>query len=90
MIDKVKAMNLISRNKSVFQYDEEMTEALNLAIKVLEERPQGEWIEGEYMDCYSYILPIYICPFCGEVECRKYNFCHCGADMRGDSSDNKR
>ena len=36
-----EAINLISRNKSVFQYDTEMTKALNLAIKALEnERPQ--------------------------------------------------
>jgi hypothetical protein len=31
-----EAENLISRNKSVFKYDTEMTEALNLAIKALE------------------------------------------------------
>ena len=36
-----EAINHISRNKSVFQYDTEMTETLNLAIKALEnERPQ--------------------------------------------------
>ena len=46
-----------------------------------EERPQGEWIVGEYMDCHSDILPKYTCPFCGEVVYRKYDFCHCGADM---------
>jgi len=47
-----------------------------------EARPTGEWIVGEYMDCHSDILPEYTCPFCGEVEYRKYDFCHCGADMR--------
>ena len=47
------------------------------------ERPTGEWIVGEYMDCRSDILPKYTCPFCGEVAYRKYDFCHCGADMRG-------
>ena len=34
-----EAINLISRNKSVFQYDTEMTKALDLAIKALEEKP---------------------------------------------------
>ena len=48
-----------------------------------EERPKGEWIVGEYMDCHSDILPEYTCPFCGEVAYKKYDFCHCGADMRG-------
>ena len=48
-----------------------------------EERPRGEWIVSEYMDCHSDILPKYTCPFCGEVAYRKYDFCHCGADMRG-------
>lgn len=37
-----EAINLIVRNKSVFQYDEAMTEALDLAIKALENQPQ--WI----------------------------------------------
>lgn len=32
-----EAINLISRNKSVFKYDPEMIKALNLAIKALEE-----------------------------------------------------
>lgn len=32
-----EAINLISRNKSVFQYDEEMIKALDLAIKALKE-----------------------------------------------------
>ena len=34
-----EAINLISRNKSVFQYDTEMTKALDIAIKALEEKP---------------------------------------------------
>lgn len=55
----------------------------NELIKLLDsERPTGEWIVGEYMDCHSDILPKYTCPFCGEVAYRKYDFCHCGADMR--------
>ena len=42
------------------------------------ERPKGEWIvrEDEPMN--------YECPFCGELNCCKGNFCpDCGADMRG-------
>ena len=42
------------------------------------ERPKGEWIvrEGEPMN--------YECPFCGELNCCKGNFCpDCGADLRG-------
>lgn len=31
-----EAQNLIARNRSVFQYDPEMLEALDLAIKALE------------------------------------------------------
>jgi len=49
-----------------------------------EERPCGKWIVGEYMDCHSDILPKYTCPFCGKVVYRKYDFCHCGADLRGE------
>jgi len=35
-ITNTKEINLICRNKSVFKYDPEMTEALDLAIKALE------------------------------------------------------
>lgn len=58
-------------------------QALELAIKVLEERPQGEWIISQTMNCHSDIIDIYTCPFCGEKEYCAYPFCHCGADMRG-------
>lgn len=94
MIDKVKAMNLISRNKSVFKYDAEMTEALDLAIKALEERPQGEWIKDcdscDCSNCYNSGARFTrkdcsgICSNCGELQCCTDNFCpNCGADMRG-------
>lgn len=46
---------------------------VELAIKALEERPQGEWVNNE-------------CPFCGRYENYPENFCAtCGADMRGDN-----
>lgn len=60
----------------------------DLCLRASRERPQGEWIVGEYMDCHSDILPKYTCPFCGEVAYRKYDFCHCGADMRGERHHN--
>ncbi len=58
--------------------------ALNIAIKALEERPQGEWIY-EYDDFYH-------CSKCGHVICtewgklsfkKNFPFCHCGAEMKG-------
>ena len=66
--------------------DEQVIEPIKkgeLVVKA-EKRQQGEWIVGEYMDCHSDILPKYTCPFCGEVAYKKYDFCHCGADMRGE------
>jgi hypothetical protein len=52
-----------------------ITQALELAIKALEERPTGKWIW--FKDGY------YKCDKCGEVERAKKNFCSkCGADMR--------
>lgn len=47
-----------------------------------EERPHGEWIECEEMNCHSDIEKIYICPFCKMKHHRKYDFCNCGADMK--------
>ena len=49
---------------------------------VIEERPQGEWIEDDNHNI--------VCPFCGGIrrDCRidHINFCNrCGAKMRGDT-----
>lgn len=80
------AIRYLSPVKSLMKkldFDRHYIEALDFAIKNLKERPKGEWIVGEYMDCHSDILPKYTCPFCGKVEYGRYDFCHCGADMRG-------
>lgn len=68
-------------------YSPESFEAINLAIKALEERPKGEWIERvEHRGCYLGVKTVYsyTCPFCGVKEYEKHPFCYCGADMRGD------
>lgn len=56
-------------------------EALELAIKALEERPTGEWIEDE--------LHNVVCSICGGIrrDCRVdyINYCNkCGAKMKGE------
>jgi len=68
---------------------DERIEAYDLAIKALEERPQGEWKEiTKGIDSNTYE-----CPFCGRlINCDKprlklYPFCHCGADMRKGSEE---
>ena len=51
------------------------------------ERPHGEWIEKvERRGCFAGDKTVYsyTCPFCGVKEFKKYPFCHCGADMRGE------
>jgi len=51
--------------------------SLDLAIKVLEERPKGEW---------NYIqADMCVCPFCGAMPHKLYkNYCaKCGAEMKG-------
>lgn len=55
-------------------------EALELAIKALEERPQGEWIDtGEKLENYG---KWYRCSNCEHTDYYG-NFCpNCGADMR--------
>lgn len=59
-------------------------EALNLAIKALEERFKGEWIFRSGVTCGGY----YKCSNCGEVERAEKNFCpNCGSDMRGEAED---
>lgn len=80
-----KAIEILKNyHKGYFGYKiDEVHEAHNLAIKALEERPQGEWIDHSdegYVEC----------PFCHEAtNCddnkEELHFCfNCGADMRGD------
>lgn len=67
---------------------EEEHTAITLAIKALEERPQGEWVdEGQYAENYS--EHAYFCKNCDYHIIEKPNmisenrFCkNCGADMR--------
>lgn len=54
--------------------------SLDLAIKALEERPQGEWVFRNGVTCVGY----YKYSKCGEVERAEKNFCpNCGARMKG-------
>lgn len=62
-------------------------EALNLAIKALEERPHGEWLDEKFVafhltcnQCGCHLRRQKNEVFEGDFE---YNFCpNCGADMR--------
>ena len=58
-------------------------EALELAIKALEERPKGEWEEYACTEDRG-------CSLCGYMVSfyREHHFCpNCGADMRGEAED---
>lgn len=60
--------------------DNEANQAIRLAIKALEERPQGEWIKEQVTPASC----TYVCSECGIEEVILSNFCrYCGADMRG-------
>lgn len=55
--------------------DNEVNQAIRLAIKALEGSPQGEWI-SDYRTCKCSV-----CNFTTVID--TYNFCpNCGADMR--------
>lgn len=54
--------------------------SLDLAIKALEERPQGKWIY-DYKTCKCSV-----CNFTTVID--TYNYCpNCGADMRGNNKE---
>jgi len=78
-----------------FKCDKDQGEhiALDMAIKALEDRPQGKWI-------YDNTLNNWKCSECGETPKtigyvgtslfmeQHFKFCnHCGADMRGDNNE---
>ena len=79
--------------KSISVYDiypksasEETKQAIDLAIKALEERPQGEWITTRTMihDGNPY------CSICDEENIIRTKFCpNCGADMQKKNEDEK-
>ena len=66
-----------------------LTEAMDIAIEALQERPKGRWIQeihtgligetNEYNDTY-----FFRCSICGRTVFEKEPYCHCGADMRGE------
>lgn len=70
------------RYEKVDYTDKEVREALDLAIKALEERPHGVWttvkgIEGTYY-----------CSECdGDIDWKSRYCPWCGADMRGDNNE---
>lgn len=83
-----KAMQILSTRDAhgvLCGYTSGVTEALDMAIEALKDRPQGEWIDkGMYAECsicgthsriqFDGVQPIPL----------KTSFCHdCGADMRG-------
>ena len=79
--------NIINRLQSLYTDDVETNEAIDLAIKVLEERLQGEWktVEGydgdEYYECSNCGEPWIL--MAGTPKDNNMNFCPvCGADMR--------
>lgn len=64
---------------------EETKQALDIVIKALEERPQGEWIEKQVTPASC----TYACSECGTEEVILSNFCReCGARMKGGAYDN--
>lgn len=61
-------------------------ESIDLAIKALEGRPQGEWLL-QYRSCGDTYYTCSICNRAIEVEngqsLKDYPYCHCGASMKG-------
>lgn len=99
-----EAINLISRNKSVFQFDPAMLEALDLAIKVLNRYtplcPVDFPTEDDPYPVCSWKRPRgewvegtqgYFCSKCDYYDNQHYEhkYCpNCGADMRGKNNGN--
>lgn len=80
--EAIRVLKAIKEHPSMGVYLPDEYEALDLAIKALEERPQGEWID--------YNNTFYKCPECGYLlekccpHCQnKVILPNCGADMRG-------
>ena len=79
-----EAIEILSNRLNTYYCTDEDLQALDLAIKALEERPQGEWI--------VFYTPkkkkVFKCDKCMAVSIQgQTNFCpNCGADMKGDNN----
>ncbi len=93
-----EAIKILERRSTIPDDDvswKEIMEAINLAIKALEERPQGKWEKA--LDHY-YDKVVFRCSICGRVvrDCyhddlaELYPYCNCGARMeaKNESSNN--
>ena len=79
-----EAKEILEWELNNFEYtDNEFVEATKVAIKALEERPKGKWIEER--DKRGHLITRK-CPICKAFHGgMTINFCpNCGADMRGD------
>ena len=86
-----EAIEILKAHGSIYdccKEDHEVNEAIHLAIKALEARPQGEWIYKDF-DEETGIKNSYFCSKCDCPQSQVYiNFCgNCGADMRGNEND---
>ena len=76
-----EAIEILSNRLNTYYCTDEDLQALDLAIKALEERHHGEWIKDEDTGLIG-------CSCCHIVWLRGCTkFCpNCGADMRGDTT----
>ena len=65
-----------------YEFHKQEIEAIRLAIKALEERPQGEWINPTKNTDFCNRNLFSDCSICGHTQMDETNFCpNCGADM---------
>lgn len=78
-----EAIEILSNRLNTYYCTDEDLQAIDLAIKALEERPKGAWVCFQVMNSFSQLESKFKCPFCKREFYSNYDFCVCGADMRG-------
>lgn len=92
--EAIERLKWVEKRISDITYSPESFEALEIAIKALEEKPTGEWIAREdmdYLDENKVEHKHFECNKCGLIHdfidghTSSYNFCpNCGAKMKID------
>ncbi len=81
-IERERVLN-IARGTPAYHYLKAEPTADVVEVRHGEWREETEYYADDYSECN--VRKVFACSLCGRTEKTKQPYCHCGADMRGES-----